>query len=176
MTFEEYQLLTTETAIYSHKKSPIGLMYCTLGLVSEFNELRETLLEEPREYDKVIKEAGDFFWYIFMHGNELDFTINEDEIENLIIDNTKDAVEIFSEISGKVKKYFRDGKRKTDRIQLQNVVKSNLLHLLKVTLNEVQNTFPEKADKILDDILETNVAKLQSRKERGVLSGSGDNR
>lgn len=74
------------------------------------------------------------------------------------------------EVANKVKKILRDkGGTVTDedRTELSKEVGDVLWYLTR---------FADEIGYALEDIAQKNVEKLRSRKERGVISGSGDNR
>jgi len=70
------------------------------------------------------------------------------------------------EISEKVKKWLR-GDRELDREGLLGELGDPLWYL---------TSLADDLGYTLQDVIDYNVAKLTSRKERGVLKGSGDNR
>jgi NTP pyrophosphatase (non-canonical NTP hydrolase) len=74
------------------------------------------------------------------------------------------------EVAEKVKKIIRDKGGKVSRQDKEELAKEigDVLWYLAVFAHDLG--FP------LDDIAEQNLAKLQSRKARGVLGGAGDNR
>ena len=90
-------------------------------------------------------------------------TGNVEELMYLALGLTGEA----GEVANKVKKLFRDGENQELRTELAKELgdvmwyMARLSSVLKVDLTET---------------LAKNVAKLESRKERGVLAGSGDNR
>lgn len=90
-------------------------------------------------------------------------TGNVEELMYLALGLTGEA----GEVSNKVKKLFRDGESQELRTELAKELgdvmwyMARLSSVLKVDLTET---------------LAKNVAKLESRKARGVITGSGDNR
>jgi NTP pyrophosphatase (non-canonical NTP hydrolase) len=70
------------------------------------------------------------------------------------------------EVCGKIKKYIRD---KSDYETLVENIKSESGDVLWY-ISEMLNTF----NLSFEDVIESNMKKLKSRKERGTLSGSGD--
>ncbi len=74
------------------------------------------------------------------------------------------------EIAEKVKKIIRDKNGQVNEEDKQDLAKEigDVLWYLAV--------FADQLGVSLDDIAQQNLAKLQSRKKRGVLGGSGDNR
>jgi len=74
------------------------------------------------------------------------------------------------EIAEKIKKIIRDHDSDLSKVDVED---------LKKELGDVMWYVAVLADYFdipLDEVGETNIAKLASRQERGVLSGSGDNR
>lgn len=91
MTFNEYQTKADETAIYPHKGSVLGLVYCALGL-GESGEVQGKVKKILRDDNNVIteekkqdikKELGDQLWYIAMTAKELGFTLDEIATANI---------------------------------------------------------------------------------------------
>ena len=91
MTFEEYQKLSRETAIYPDKDK--NFVYLTLGLVGEAGEVAEKIKKILRDKNSVIdeetkkelaKELGDVLWYLSQLITELNLSL--DEIASLNID------------------------------------------------------------------------------------------
>jgi NTP pyrophosphatase (non-canonical NTP hydrolase) len=74
------------------------------------------------------------------------------------------------EVAEKLKKIIRDKDSKISDEDKQELAKEvgDVLWYLAVFANQLGVT--------LEDIAQANLAKLQSRKQRGVLGGSGDNR
>ncbi|MDD9911591.1 MAG: nucleoside triphosphate pyrophosphohydrolase family protein [Alphaproteobacteria bacterium] len=72
-----------------------------------------------------------------------------------------------AEIANKVKKLYRDGDSAEKRQAIQAEMGDVLWYLGRLA---------EVLDGDLAEILQANQDKLMSRKDRGVLSGSGDNR
>ena len=132
----------------------------TLGFLGEIDEfISATASFEAKE--NITKEAGDVFWYGFriidrIGKNPNDLIFKTFQIESLVI---------YPKISELVKKTYRDGKDNSNEIF--NCVNAGLSYVL--SRCEEYNIF-------IDEILEKNYMKLQSRKERGVLQGSGDAR
>jgi len=74
------------------------------------------------------------------------------------------------EVAEKIKKVIRDQ---------QNIINGKTRLLLKKELGDILWYLAQLATELrcsLDDIAITNIEKLQSRKDRGVLGGSGDQR
>ena len=74
------------------------------------------------------------------------------------------------EIAEKIKKALRDNKGEIDEERLEN---------LKKELGDVLWYVAQLSTELglsLDEVANTNIEKLQSRKKRGVISGDGDDR
>jgi NTP pyrophosphatase (non-canonical NTP hydrolase) len=74
------------------------------------------------------------------------------------------------EFAGKIKKIFRDDGGKVTKEKKQDLIHE--LGDILWYLSQIATEFNFK----LSDVAEENLKKLSSRKERGVLHGSGDNR
>ena len=107
LTFNDYQAMTNDTAIYPGKGTLDGLMYLGLGL----------------------GEAG--------------------------------------EVQGKIKKIFRDPNIIIDHAAIGSELGDLLWYVAQTA---------EAMGLSLGEIAENNLIKLEDRKKRGVLGGSGDNR
>jgi len=84
MTFEEYQKISRETAIYPDKDK--NFIYPTLGLVGESGEIAEKIKKVLRDKNGVIdeetrkeisKELGDVLWYFSQLATELGLSVEE---------------------------------------------------------------------------------------------------
>lgn len=165
MKISEYQKKSKETAFYPDRGKIAGLMYCTLGLVGEVVEFSETLdltVGNANSKDQV-KEAGDVLWYVAQIANELDIVLEEP------IDKSEysDPLICVGNICELVKKYYRDG------------VSDGMFDILEFNLNNIVyglDATLEVFGLTLGNAMSTNIAKLQSRKDRGKLGGSGNDR
>ena len=136
-----------------------NVQYLSLGLWGEVGELASLVAKSIRdetELDKtaVAKELGDVMWFtassaMFMDAEE-DFTSLLKDAE--VVDNARTLVEEAEAVL--------DATIRTDFIDLFDSI-SSLAHGLGYTL---------------DEVLEMNLAKLQSRRDRGKITGSGDDR
>lgn len=84
MTFEEYQNLSRQTAIYPNKDN--NFVYPTLGLVGEAGEVAEKVKKILRDSGGVVtdekraelaKELGDVLWYIAQLCTELNLPLEQ---------------------------------------------------------------------------------------------------
>jgi len=84
MTFDEYQDLSLEFAMYDEEYS---VLYPVLGLVGEAGEVAEKLkkrlrdfggdIEDPVWKEEVKKELGDILWYLSAVSDDLGFSLAE---------------------------------------------------------------------------------------------------
>ena len=88
------------------------------------------------------------------------------EGDTRLIENTLGLIGESGEIAEKIKKLLRDN----TKVEAQDIIKE--LGDVAFYLTALANYFGSS----LDEVLELNMIKLNDRQERGVLSGSGDNR
>ena len=84
MTFEEYQKLSRQTAIYPNKDH--NFIYPTLGLTGEAGEVAEKIKKVLRDHqgmmteekrEEIKKELGDVLWYVAQIATELGLPLDE---------------------------------------------------------------------------------------------------
>lgn len=154
MNLADYQTQSRDTAIYPDRDR--NLWYPTLGLVGEIAEYLNASKTET------IKEAGDVAWYCAQICSEAGLQL--DIVISMII-APKPVHTCLGELAECVKKIYRD--------RNGQVEESDRL-IISLCLNPLWHYCISPADQ--DLILSTNLEKLQSRKTRGVLGGSGDHR
>lgn len=82
-TFDEYEELIRETAIYpgAGTGESLPLAYTALGLVGEAGEFSEKVKKLIRDgvfnRDLAAKELGDVLWYLTAAANELRFSLQD---------------------------------------------------------------------------------------------------
>jgi len=176
MTLKDYQSQALSTAIYDEK---FKVIYPMLGLVDEFAEVIDKGLMAGDEKE-VAKELGDFMWYFSVFVNDMNIDIDifyiltETELVFLrgaLYDKVPDCFVSLGTIAGKIKKWIRD----SNCITIDNEMKEIIISNLRVLFLYVQVAALDLGY-TLDEVLQMNIDKLKSRQERGVLSGSGDNR
>ena len=160
-----------------------GLLYVSMGLSGEIGELQEKIVCKC-DLEEIKKEFGDVYWYISQVCMELSTPMSylaKVKIEFKKLRKLQDADMLLerqllalSILSGRVseimKKSFRDsnghisGDKKNEVIDIL----AKILHNLN-GLSGMCGIMPE-------DAMDANIHKLFSRKDRGVLGGSGDNR
>jgi len=172
----EYAKQARSTAIY---RADRWYEYPSLGLGGEIGELCGKL--DECDINGARKEVGDIIWYVANTALDAGLTIEEiafgcdtfHDIERLPVKETSPLG--LAALGGKAcelaKKFIRDDDGKMTNERRENVKEtlgSILLALASISRQLGQFTLAEAA--------EENIAKLRSRKERGKLQGSGDNR
>lgn len=168
LEFREYASWTKQTAIYTNKEQ--ALMCCLLGLGGESVELQQHKLYSVDNEDLLKKEYGDIFWYI----GQLSYNLGiVDAIEIYeIIDGFTEAIEYVGQIQEQFKKVIRDDNFDFD----SSPRKERIIELISEFLSFLYTEITDVEGYDFIEIIETNKAKLTSRLQRGVISGSGDNR
>lgn len=177
-SWEEYRKKAIVTAIYPIE---FRIIYPTLGLIDETNEFYEKVIGGAKK-SELIKECGDTLWYtaVLISDLELDISSIFSDAKDIVAQENKPAditevsvrmINSAATICGLVKKWIRDencgpmsDNRLTDIEFELCIYMSNMLYAceaLGVQWNEVA---------------EVNIEKLYSRKKRGKLTGSGDDR
>jgi NTP pyrophosphatase (non-canonical NTP hydrolase) len=194
MNYNEYQAAAKTTAIYPESAK---LTYPLLGLSGEFGEICEKVkkhIRDGRELDKddLTKELGDVLWYLSAVSSDFDIKLNDvfDYIVNEYVpagsvmhyDISKSLL-LLSNAIGKLSEEFVCNDELTMQAstetandaafaKYQEELRIELLANILFYLIQLITAFELSVDNIAD----TNLAKLLSRKERNVLHGSGDNR
>ena len=163
------------------------------GLVNEIGELQEKLISESIEAtstEDTLKELGDVLWYIagvshirgwklseVMTGIVTDIIINDYEAKEFAkssdYNSRQDSNVILSinlslaagSLCGALNKEIRDNAHKPD------AEKDALRKIFQISA-----VLAKKLDSTLEHVATANITKLASRKARGVIGGSGDNR
>jgi NTP pyrophosphatase (non-canonical NTP hydrolase) len=154
MKLSDYQTQSRDTAIYPDRDR--NLWYPTLGLVGE---IAEYLIAAETEK---IKEAGDVAWYCSQVCSEAGLQL-EAVIQS--VEPLEPITKLLGQLAECVKKLYRDRSG-----EVSDKDRAIVAH----SINHLWHHCIPPADQAL--ILTTNITKLQSRKTRGVLGGSGDHR
>lgn len=188
---EEYHQFTKTTAIYPGAdviRSPEALEYLTLAFIGEVGEIGDKYKKVIRDNNGILseetkqalsKEIGDVMYYISQMCNTFDVKLynlvdvsNLDKIEKnegiYIATYIRVLAKYVGGLSSNVQQYFvgLTGPRKLEDDVYQDI--QNIAYaLMQLAI---------RLDLSIEDIIRENMAKLQSRKDRGVISGSGDNR
>jgi len=98
MDFDNYQFRARTTAIYP-KEGLQGLLYTSLGLVSEAGEVAgkvkkilrdDSSVISPERHEQLVDELGDVLWYCAMVAEELD--VNLGYVANKNIEKLEDRM------------------------------------------------------------------------------------
>lgn len=86
LTFDEYQALASETAIYPSRGSITGVAYTALGLNGEAGEVAEVVKKTIRDNNGVFdterrslleKEIGDVLWYLSETASQVGLSLGD---------------------------------------------------------------------------------------------------
>lgn len=162
----QYQVRASETAVYPRFAA---VAYPALGLIGELAELT-TACYQGKDAEIIAKECGDVLWYCAALANDLELDLSDvlecghfDLFAETCTIPTVDVIGRFAEV---VKKFIRDD---------NPVKKAESAQFIRYAVGVV-NSVVFGIDYTLSDIAQLNLDKLNSRKERGVLQGDGDNR
>ncbi len=177
MQFDEYMEAAASTAIYPHADtgSAAALAYVSLGLGGECSEVVEKAL--AGDTDGMAKELGDVAWYLARFHSELGLVwpMYSEDLEQLggyndVVSAVCGQVVVAGRVQEVIKKLMRDdaGTMSSERRALL-VDRLTALVGAWLKVHAAYGLDPH-------DTVAANAVKLASRKDRGVLQGSGDNR
>lgn len=162
--------------------SPIDLRVDVLSVGSSDEGVR----------DHYLAEVGDVMWYLARladeMGLELDNLLDEEQVELFVkwpwperespkwVHEIQTLVTILTPVAGFVKKSIRDSAGILSPRAFEGIKQSLESALFAVATSMKYFAQEKKVDAHLGTVLDLNLEKLFSRKERGVLGGSGDNR
>jgi len=182
VNYSEYQERIKEFAVYPRIGN--NLSYPVLGLINELGEFIDKLADNSFPIKQAEDEAGDCYWYIGTIYNEIgenwSTVLEENNAEYMDAYNCAQTSEIdmilgcsllvFAKMAGYAKKAERENNGKLlKKHQVEFVRELLSIH---ATLDYLFN----KSGISTLQALKNNLSKLQSRKERNVLHGDGDNR
>ena len=179
MNLAEYQKRAITTAIY---EKSIALPYIALGLVSEVGELIEKLQEliegnyddEVAHKNLILKEIGDIYWYSAAWAEEVDCNLTLIKKMSEGYGKSTDNITVqAAKVADVVKKALRDdfelaknGEITQDKANKASMAVSKILSWLDALCKDMGFK--------VENALEANIQKLESRKNRNVIKGSGD--
>lgn len=180
MNYNEYQDKVGQFADYpaaSVDGNKVRLLYPVLGLCEEVGELTEKMhkylasgLSEDM-VDGVVKELGDVCWFCQEVCTVMGWRLQDIAMMQPSSDVPEMDMHLFSDrIAGILAKAVRDNR---------GVVPDEKIADMKRCLLEVfirTKTLSLSIGTDIEDVLQKNYIKLASRKERGVIHGSGDDR
>lgn len=193
-TLEGFRILSKRTIAWDKEYS---IIYPLIGLQDETSEFIDHLTSDKKitkaeRKSLLIKELGDIAWYLVAIATDLDISFTKlGDLKNF---NAKDScsktfsVKEISEIVlgvekhigviyGTVKKLIRDGDKKVSLYdKCQQTEKIATIHFSILAIFTSLVMLANKLGITIEEALQKNIDKIASRKERGVLQGSGDNR
>ena len=148
-----------ETSLIKKSFSPL---YFTVGLVEEVAELSEALNNIPKSEENITSEVGDVCWYAYGLCQALE------NVTPVPIDDeggNTDLLGAVGRLCGSIKKWSRGDQ---DWAVFRPRVQGHVSQLLGV-VTRVSPVSVEAA-------MRSNIEKIRSRRERGVVRGDGSNR
>lgn len=191
MKITTYMEQSRSVAMY-HDKSPLAnFTYPALGLAGEVGETIDKLTLVSITKNEIIKEIGNVLWYAV--NISIDAGLDFIDLVDIMTDSVR-PIDTFTELGNKLaygndarsslirlpiyvgriaeiaKKMIRDsaGELPSEKIP---VVKDSICQIL-LCLFDICSQWSIN----MDDVAQTNIDKLFSHRDWGVLSGSGDNR
>jgi len=188
MLIADYVAQARSVAHYHDKAPNANFIYPALGLCGEIGEALDKV-QHVDDAEAITGELGDVLWYVVNTALDLDITIPS-VIDSIILGGTE--CQTFDQLQGRflaldascflafvvyagriaeiAKKSIRDtnGSVSDEKVQ---IIRENLGYiLLGIT------RFADMYSVPLQAVAQANINKLFSRRDRGVLSGDGDNR
>ena len=143
-------------------KKSFSPLYFTVGLVEEVAELSEALASLPRSEENIMSEVGDVCWYAYGLCQALEDVTPVPSDDD---DGDTDLLVAVGRLCGSIKKWSRGDQEWT---VFRPRVQGHVSHLLGV----VRRVSPVS----LEIAMRSNIEKIRSRRERGVVRGDGNNR
>lgn len=187
MNYSEYQKQAITTKIY---KDEVALAYLALGLGGEAAELFEKIVEQQErdtfsvdQLRLLSKEIGDVFWYLAgladETGQDLQEIVQLSNVERNPLDTEVDAQESLIIQTGVILEVFKKALRDEYELTVAKELTPTKLEKINIAIATIVRELEYLATFFgieIGTILSQNVEKLQSRANRGVLGGSGDER
>jgi NTP pyrophosphatase (non-canonical NTP hydrolase) len=177
--FRTYARKTNQAIAYA-EGSGRTFGYLKDGLVEELCELDEVVTTSPANFENVMRETGDVFWYVaqtydhFLGGvPELEQTVSVTPYGTIHTaqQSLRSAIHEVGKISRQAAKAHRDDLTSGLSERRSRVV---LEHLEQIYYHMVR--FVRYHGFELQDVFDSNLEKLFDRRDRGVLQGEGDHR
>ena len=140
-------------------KKSFSPLYFTVGLVEEVAELSEALTSRPRSEENIMSEVGDVCWYAYGLCQSLE------DVTPVPDDDDTDLLGAVGRLCGSIKKWSRGDQ---DWAVFRPRVQAHVSQLLGVVTRVSPLT--------LETAMRSNMEKIRSRRERGVVRGDGSNR
>ena len=177
MKLNEYIEKARTTALYPNLGN--NLYYPTLGLAGECAEVVEKCNREDVETAEIVKELGDVMWYVANLTVEYSMTldpimnwtyVDSENLDYVIADTIDTMVINAGKVCEASKKIMRDSEGEIPDAKFDMVY--DALNMIVTNVAMLANIL----DTSIEEVMQTNIDKLLSRKERGQLKGDGDNR
>lgn len=171
MDFDEYQKEVGVFADYPAgivKGNTVKLFYPVLGLAEEVSEFHEKRYSSNCDTVEIIKELGDICWFVQEIATCIGMKMSA--LSSCTIKASVSLDVLSGRISGILAKTVRDN---------EGIVPLSGLDTIRSTLALIISKVHDYATQYgvtIQDVMEKNYNKLSSRKLRGVIHGSGDNR
>lgn len=169
MNLEDYLDQTHLTANLPGAGTPDGMTYLRLGLFGEFGECCDLMKKVIRDdegvftvekRDLMLKELGDLCWYLSETSRAMGVKVERFTFDLEVDDLTLDGVLV--SMSPPVHRIVG--------------LSGNQMRSAIGAMFGLVSVAADMLDSSLEEVLQMNADKLHSRLERGVISGSGDNR
>lgn len=191
MRISDYAEKARSVAIYPNSAAPF---YTMMGIGGEIGELTEKIQHGGTD-EEIAKEMGDVLWYLVNTLEDLEWGF-VDCVKYFA--NLRDNEGTFSDVQAHVVFYWENDTIINNDITELAISAGKILEIGKKALRDNNGVVPATKLKVvgkycmlilqelciiahlqglnLDDVAQTNIDKLFSRRDRGVLGGSGDNR
>lgn len=177
MDLSEYQRAASATAIYP---AEVRTLYPTLGLIGEIGEIANKVkkvyrddagvITDDKRYE-LIGELGDCCWYLAALCSDVGINLNARDLTlpKFMPTLAECVIRLSSSASSIADNVLQSAcdPQMGIKLYIQSYVK-NMCWLLNAVAYHIGVEF--------GDVLQLNIDKLMSRKERGTLQGSGDDR
>lgn len=181
--YNEYQNAAAETAVYPGRlgliqdnKNMTGIYYTSLGFAGETSELMEKILWENWLSDGLIKEMGDVSWYISQCAMELAATLSFiRQSHNDRYTSLETPLEVCGYVVVQAGRYCEIIKKclRDNHGYISGNIREKLVECLSLALMGIEELCSMHNISVFQ-VMDTNVQKLRSRKDRNALGGSGD--
>lgn len=192
MTFNEYQSAARKFADYKKR-----ILYPACGICGEAGEIAEKIKKAHRDFDDkyddelkrhIMLECGDVMWYVSALLDDLDIEL-EDIVPSLKTNSYRtfaclllvndflglgtDIVALSSDLGRYVKNEYSiletENEKGKKKFIAEVIVKASyVVGCIRLLAHKLGYT--------LDDVVYNNIEKLESRKQRDKINGSGDDR
>lgn len=187
MNLNDYQAKAVTTAL----PTAFDLGYLIPGLVAEAAEVAELFevehWESQEEFLHELKsEVGDVLWFTALIANEYLYALDSERfLENIgeeleadtgIADDVSTTTYLFSLFlsCGAISGFYAKGVRDSHGDIKAKHIESLFEHVASIAATALQLAHDRGI--AIEEVLEYNISKLFSRKDRGVLGGSGNDR